>query len=462
MKKSIIIAILILILVIGWFISGQFFKKNNFEKLNIDQENNKDRSELNSDNAAINGIKVETKLSNAEKIDQSLLLQGQTIVNRSINLKSETIGNVIKKNFTRGDIVNTNDVLAEISMEDRKELLNSFNKEMKKINKEISLNKEKKDNDEKTFNQELVRINKEIILNNEKRDNDELKYKKQINLYKLEYKTAKELVDKGLGSESKLSLASFNLTQANSNLKEIEINFRSQFVNLESQLNNVESNLKEIEINFQSKSVNLESQLENIKSKIKNISIDIENTKIKAPFSGIIQNSFIEEGNYVRPGEIVASIVDLNPIKIQGYVSETDINKIKVGTNAHVEISNTLRKNGKIKFISPVAETNTRTFEFIIEANNDDLSFKSGLTTTITIDIKSVNAHKISPSILTLQDDGTVGVKALNQNNEVIFFSIEKVKDTIDGMWVTGLPDQAVIIITGQEYITEGQIVEIQ
>ena len=80
----------------------------------------------------------------------------------------------------------------------------------------------------------------------------------------------------------------------------------------------------------------------------------------------------------------------------------------------------------------------------------------------LTIDIKSVKAHKISPSILTLQDDGTIGVKALNENNKVIFYSIEKVKDTIDGMWVTGLPDQAVIIITGQEYITEGQIVEIQ
>ena len=78
----------------------------------------------------------------------------------------------------------------------------------------------------------------------------------------------------------------------------------------------------------------------------------------------------------------------------------------------------------------------------------------------ITIDIKSVKAHKISPSILTLQDDGTIGVKALNDSNTVVFYPITKVKDTIDGMWVTGLPEKVKLIITGQEYITEGKIVD--
>ena len=88
--------------------------------------------------------------------------------------------------------------------------------------------------------------------------------------------------------------------------------------------------------------------------------------------------------------------------------------------------------------------------------------FKSGLTTSITINIDSVKAHKISPSILTLKDDGTVGIKTLDQKNKVIFFPIEKVKDTIDGMWVKGLPDSVKIIISGQEYVNENQVIEIQ
>ena len=249
--------------------------------------------------------------------------------------------------------------------------------------------------------------------------------------------TAKELLKKGLGSESKLTLAKFNLTQA-------------------------ETQLKEIIINFESKLINLESQLENVKSKIKNITIDINNTIISAPFDGIIQKSFIEEGQYIRQGDIIAKIVDLNPIKIQGYLSESDVNKVKVGTETNIKISNSLKKKGVISFISPVAETNTRTFEFIVEANNDDLLFKSGLTATILIEIESIKAHKISPSILSLDDNGNVGIKVLSEQNQVIFYQTKKIKDTIDGMWISGLPDKSNIIISGQEYVNVGEVIKIE
>ena len=423
MKKSIIVSFIILILVIGWFVSGQFYGNKDYDYKKSD---NKDKEIAKNDNSSenLNKIIVETEISKYETIDQSIFLQGQTKSNRKVDIKSETTGNIIKKYFKRGDIVKKNDQLIRISIENREELLKSLEKEFDRLENEIVLIKETKNNN-------IINTNEQIKVHEE-----------QIKLFQIEFNTAKELVDKGLGSESKLNLASFNLTQAKTNLTQSKIN------------------LKEIEINFKSQAINLESQLENIKSRIKDIQIDIDNTIIKAPFNGIIQTSYIEEGNFVRPGDIVANIVDLNPIKIQGYLSETDVNKIKLGTNASVMISNSLKKIGKITFISPVAETNTRTFEFIIEAENDDLLFKSGLTTTITIAIESVKAHKISPSILTLKDDGTVGIKTVNDQNRVIFYPTEKIKDTIDGMWVKGLPEKVNIIISGQEYVNEGQVIE--
>ena len=121
-----------------------------------------------------------------------------------------------------------------------------------------------------------------------------------------------------------------------------------------------------------------------------------------------------------------------------------------------------LRRLEKITFISPSAETSTRTFEIEIEADNKDLSFKSGITTSIVIDGTELFAHKIPPSILTLQDDGTIGVKALNDKNVVIFFPIQVVKDTVDGMWVSGLPNDVNLIISGQEYVTLDQVIEIK
>ena len=190
-----------------------------------------------------------------------------------------------------------------------------------------------------------------------------------------------------------------------------------------------------------------------------NIELDINNTLISAPFSGIISDKMIEESEYITPGNVMFTIIDLNPIKIQGYLSEFDVNKVSLGTKAIIENTNGLKKNGVISFISPSAETSTRTFEITIEADNADLSFKSGITTKITIAGSELKAHKIPPSILTLQDDGTVGVKAVNEDNIVIFYPTTSVKDTIDGIWVSGLPDKVNLIVTGQEYVAIGESV---
>tara|TARA_B100000029_G_scaffold207707_1_gene205501 strand:+ start:531 stop:1784 length:1254 start_codon:yes stop_codon:yes gene_type:complete len=416
MKKSIIFAFIIFLLTIGWLASGQFGKviaNEESEKILINEDSSTDYSSSdssqNNDENFENTIKVESKLFVSEQIDQSILLQGQTIHNRTIDVKSETTGNIIKINFNRGDFVKSNEESIKLSMEDRREQYNSFLKDLERLNKELVINKKNRDN----------------LLN---------KNKEQIKLYEIEYASAKQLIDKGLSSKSKLSLASFNLANAKSDQVDINLNY--------------ESNL-----------ANLESQIISTKSKIKNIEIDINKTKVSVPFDGIVNNKYVEIGDFVRPGDILFTIVDLNPIKIQGYLSEFDESKVKIGTKAMVENANAIKKNGIITFISPTAETNTRTFEIIIEADNSDFSFKSGITTSIIIKGSELLAHKIPPSILTLKDDGTVGVKAVDNSNTVVFYPITKVKDTIDGMWVSGLPAKVKLITSGQEYVSVGQII---
>ena len=367
MKKSIILAFVILLVTLGWLASGQIGKVSaQDENIETIIKSEPDSADENTNTFVkeenVNIIKVETKIFTAQEIDQSIIIQGQTTHNKKIDVKSQTVGNIVNINFNRGDKVNKGMPLIEISKENRIELLESA--------------------------------------------------KELIKLYEIEYSSAKQLIDKGLSSKSKLGLASYNLANA--------------------------------------------------KSQLKNIELDIENTNILSPFDGIVTNKNIEISDYVTPGTILLTIVNLNPIKIQGYLSEFDVNKIKLNTKALVENTNGIKKNGKITFISPSAETSTRTFEIEIEADNSDLTFKSGITTSIIIEGSELLAHKIPPSILTLQDDGTIGVKTLNDKNVVIFYPIQKVKDTIDGMWVSGLPNEVNLIISGQEYVSTGQTIELQ
>ena len=405
MKKSIFIAAFILLLVVGWIGSGQLTKVNA-------QDDTSDSSKLNDTKVEKvkiedNGNKVEIKEYSFSQIDQSIELQGQTTHNKKIDVKSKTTGNITNINFKRGDKVNKGDELIRISIENRKELLNSAKKDIERLNKELGLNEKNKIN--------RLSQNKELI-----------------KLYEIEFASAKQLIDKGLSSKSKLSLASFNLANARSDQEDIMINFQSQ-------------------------QSSFEAQIANVKSQLKNIELDISNTLINSPFSGIISEKMVEESEYITPGNPMFTIINLNPIKIQGYLSEFDVNKVNLGTKAIIENTNGIKKEGIISFISPSAETSTRTFEITIEADNSDLSFRSGITTKITIAGSELKAHKIPPSILTLLDDGTVGVKAVDEENIVVFFPTTSVKDTIDGIWVSGLPDKVNLIVTGQEYVAVGE-----
>ena len=409
MKRSIIIAFIILAAVVGWIASGQF--SNNVIAQDNTKELNKNESsysqEIESKNNEEFIFSVETKVYTSSLIDQSIELQGQTIHNKKIDVKSETSGNINSIKFARGDKVSENAEMIRISLEDRNEKLSSAKIDLERLNKELILNEKNRDN--------LLRQNVE-----------------RIQLYEIEYASAKQLIDKGLSSKSKLSLASFNLANAKANKEDIKIKFESTLANLQAQISNV-------------------------KSLLKNIKLDIDKTRINAPFDGIISEKMVEETEFISVGTPLFTIIDLDPIKIEGYLSEFDVNKVSVGTKAFIEDSNGIKKNGIISFISPSAETSTRTFEITIEADNKDLSYKSGITTKITIKGSELKAHKIPPSILTLLDDGTVGVKAVNNENRVIFYPTKTIKDTIDGMWVSGLPEKVNLIVSGQEYISIGE-----
>ena len=412
MKRSIFIALLILASVVGWIGSGQFSNnvvaQDENTEISSDTENSFSQNNDSSESEEFT-FSVETKIFNSSLIDQSIELQGQTIHNKKIDVKSETSGKIKNIKFARGNKVSSNSEMIKISLEDRNEKLLSAKKDLERLSKELILNEKNRDN--------LLRQNIE-----------------RIELYEIEYASAKQLIDKGLSSKSKLSLASFNLANAQADREDIKIKFESTLANLEAQISNV-------------------------KSVLKNIKLDIEKTTIKAPFDGIVSEKMVEETEFISVGTPLFTIIDLDPIKVEGYLSEFDVNKVSVGTKALIEDSNGIKKNGIISFISPSAEISTRTFEITIEADNKDLSYKSGVTTKIIIKGSELKAHKIPPSILTLLDDGTVGVKAVDNENKVTFYPTKTIKDTIDGMWVSGLPEKVNLIVSGQEYISIGETI---
>ena len=87
---------------------------------------------------------------------------------------------------------------------------------------------------------------------------------------------------------------------------------------------------------------------------------------------------------------------------------------------------------------------------------NADLSISDGLTAEIGIESAGADAHLIPQSALTLNDDGKLGVRTVEDDNMAGFKPVRLLRDTPEGVWVTGLPKTAQVIVIGQEYVVAG------
>jgi multidrug efflux system membrane fusion protein len=175
-----------------------------------------------------------------------------------------------------------------------------------------------------------------------------------------------------------------------------------------------------------------------------------------APFNGILLDGHKIGGELVMPGEKVYELIDLSSLKIFGYINENEILSISLNNEVSISILGE-EIEGKIDYISPISDPNTKTFEIVVKVDNKNYRYKDGLSSMISIKKGKVLAHKISPSILALGNDGALGVKVINDESKVMFKEIQVIEDTSEYMLVTGLNEKEQLIIVGQQYVSTGE-----
>jgi len=199
------------------------------------------------------------------------------------------------------------------------------------------------------------------------------------------------------------------------------------------------------------------SGIEAAQAAVASAQAELDRLVIKAPFSGLLESDTAELGSLLQPGALCGTIIQLNPIKLVGFIPETAVNRVKVGARAGARLAaGGGEVQGKVTFVSRSSDPQTRTFLTEIEVPNPDLSIRDGQTAEILIASDGAQAHLVPQSALTLNDEGTLGLRLVDENNIVDFREVQLVRDTAQGVWVTGLPEVANIIVVGQEYVIEG------
>ncbi len=200
--------------------------------------------------------------------------------------------------------------------------------------------------------------------------------------------------------------------------------------------------------------------LENARTEVTRAKLDLEYMNIRAPFDGALQARMVERGDFVSRGDPIATYVDNRTIIVSANLSEFDAKYVETGQQAEARLATGETVFGRLRYVAPVADDATRTFNVELEVDNSDGSLRAGGTAELRIPAEQVYAHRIAPSLLTLDDAGNVGIKIINDAGAVEFVVADIALSSSEGVWLAGLPQTTTIITVGQGFVGAGAVVD--
>lgn len=188
---------------------------------------------------------------------------------------------------------------------------------------------------------------------------------------------------------------------------------------------------------------------------------ELNNTEIRAPFDGIVEDRSAEIGDLLSIGDKVATLIQSDPMLVVAQVPEHSISAIEPGQLASVTLYDGTRYDGLVRYTARVSDNNTRTFRVEVEISNPDLRIPDGMTAQLQIPVGTKRAHQVLPSVLTLNDAGELGVRAITNGNAVEFLPVELQGGSRERVWIGGLPEEFELIVVGHDWVKEGAIVDV-
>ena len=238
----------------------------------------------------------------------------------------------------------------------------------------------------------------------------------------------------------------------------------AQLAEAQAQLANAEANnkvatrLAESGFGAENSAISASAALESARARVLSVERQLSQARIRAPFAGVLETDTAEIGALLQPSGLCATILALDTVKMVGYVPEVDIVNLSVGQLAGARLLSGREVIGQVTFIARSADPLTRTFRLEVTVDNSDLTILDGQSVEIGIAFAGEKAHLLPQHVLTLNNEGTLGVR-INENDIARFVPVKIIRDAPDGFWLTGLPPEVDVIVTGQEYVVDGRAI---
>ena len=175
-------------------------------------------------------------------------------------------------------------------------------------------------------------------------------------------------------------------------------------------------------------------------AKFKQIETEESETKIRAPFKGVITSRYAVPGAFVTPttsasstregGATSSSIVKLSQgLEIIAKVPESDIGRIETGQEASIRVDAfpDKRFQAVVSKISPSAikNNNVTSFEVTLLLKDKPDNLRIGMTSDITFQTGATKISTLIPTVAIVTEEGKAGVLVIGNNNQPKFKKVE-------------------------------------
>lgn len=198
-----------------------------------------------------------------------------------------------------------------------------------------------------------------------------------------------------------------------------------------------------------------------LKSEAALIEAQIEKTEIRAPFDGRVGLKYVSEGSYISPSTRIASLQDINPVKIDFSVPERYVNTVEVGDIVTFTVQGTDETfQGDIYAIEPKINSDTRTLQIRAKSDNQKELLVPGAFADLELILNTINDALMLPTMALVPE--LEGQKVfLYQQGSVAEQRVQTGIRTEQKVQVTeGLQPGDTVLTTGLLQVRTGMAVE--
>jgi multidrug efflux system membrane fusion protein len=178
-------------------------------------------------------------------------------------------------------------------------------------------------------------------------------------------------------------------------------------------------------------------------------------TVIAAPVSGYLEILHVEKGERVRRDTAIATILGLDKLSVVVAVPQNEVAQIKIGTKVTVEIAGNGSRSGIVSRIAAKSNPATRTFDVEIDLPNKDRKIRAGMSVEATINAGTLLAFAMSPAHLSVGENGELTAKTV-VDGKAVLVPVDVVRSGAELVFVSGLPDNAILLTVGQGFVEDG------